>query len=284
MNPDLSKEQDQLILISGGLASFEAARRVISKFGKERVKLWFFDTLIEDEDLYRFLDEIEKSLGVPITKFADGRNPWEVFKDERYIGNSHADLCSKNLKRVLLEKLLRKEYPQKDVILYFGLEWSEEHRIKALQPRWEQKGYKVDFPLAWEPLLFAEDYRKISESIGIPIPRLYNLGFGHNNCGGACIKAGIQQWALLYEKFPERYKWHEEKEQELRKHLRKNVSILRNRRGGRTRPMTLRFLRWRLEKTQDKPTKDVVDESTCSCFFNFSELEEGAYYEIKKQA
>ena len=37
--------------------------------------------------------------------------------------------------------------------------------------------------------------------------------------GGACVKAGAAQWALLYEKNPELYRYHERREQEFREFI-----------------------------------------------------------------
>ena len=271
----IHKETDHIVLLSGGLGSFETARRVVNKFGKERTHLWFFDTLIEDEDLYRFLNDIEKVLEIKITRFVDGRTPWDVFNDERFIGNSRVDLCSKHLKRLFLERELRKQYPKKEnVILYFGIDWTEEHRIKVMKPKWNQKNYYIDFPLLWEPWLLYNDYKNITESLGISVPRLYKLGFLHNNCGGACIKAGFKQWTLLYQNFPERYLWHEQKEREFRKNIGKDVSILRSRKGGITKPFTLEELRLRIERKnnfQEDNFQDIVDDSSCSCFVNIED-------------
>jgi hypothetical protein len=264
------------VLFSGGLASFETARRVLQKYKKENVELWFFDTLIEDEDLYRFLNETEDVLGIKIKKLRDGRNPWQVFFDRRYIGNSRVDLCSRILKRELLEKKLRKINNEFEITLYFGLEWHETHRMEVVKPRWEDSGIKVEFPLTWKPLISFEDFRQILVNLGIKIPRLYTLGFNHNNCGGACIKAGFKQWALLYYTFPDRYMWHEKKELEFRKKIGKDVSILRDRKNGSTKPLTLRAFRKRLCTTNEinGSLKKYIDsleyDSPCSCFFNSS--------------
>jgi 3'-phosphoadenosine 5'-phosphosulfate sulfotransferase (PAPS reductase)/FAD synthetase len=245
----MNNKIEHIILLSGGLGSFETARRVIEKYGKDKVYLWFFDTKIEDDDLYRFLADIEKVLDIEIDRYCDGRTPWDVFTDEKFIGNARTDLCSKHLKRLLLERLLREKYPNKnDIILYFGLDWSEQKRIDKLKPKWEQKGYHVDFPLLWEPRISTEDINNICNSLDLRIPRLYKLGFSHNNCGGACVKSGISQWRQLYEEFPERYQWHEEREERLRKELGKNISILRSRKGGKARPLPLRELREEIEK------------------------------------
>lgn len=268
----MSISSRHLVLFSGGLASFEAGRRVLNKYGKEAVEFLFFDTLMEDDDLYRFLSDCEDFLDVNIVRFADGRNPWEVFHDKRFIGNSRVDVCSRLLKRELLERLLKERYQTKDVVIYFGLEWSENHRIEVVRASWKLRGYQVKFPLLWEPILFPCDFKQIFDNIPIEIPRLYKLGFPHNNCGGACVKAGIKQWSLLWKTFPRRFKWHEQQEQSIRKYLVKNVSILRNRRGGVTRPMTLRYLRWRLQQIEnregsiDSYLDRLPDNWSCSCF------------------
>jgi hypothetical protein len=53
-----------IIQFSGGICSFFAAKRVVKKYGKENVILLFCDTLIEDEDLYRFIEDTKNIWGV----------------------------------------------------------------------------------------------------------------------------------------------------------------------------------------------------------------------------
>ncbi len=66
----------------------------------------------------------------------------------------------------------------------------------------------------------------------------------HNNCGGVCVRGGQKHWLLLLSVFPDRYAQAEEHEQRLRAELG-NVAILRERRGGVSRPLTLAELRRR---------------------------------------
>ena len=54
---------DRIVFYSGGKASFLAAHRVIERYGVEGVTLLFTDTMTEDSDLYRFLDESSVALG-----------------------------------------------------------------------------------------------------------------------------------------------------------------------------------------------------------------------------
>jgi hypothetical protein len=257
-----------IVLLSGGMASFEAGRRVAERYGMNRVRCWFFDTQIEDEDLYRFLADCAALCEVPLERFADGRHPWAVFRAERFIGNSQVAVCNRVLKRTMLERLLRQQYPAKNVVLHFGLEQSEEKRRSVLAQRWVGGGYQVDFPLTWSPMPSRADLWASLRTAGIEPPRMYQLGFGHNNCGGACVKAGIHQWVHLFQTFPERYVWHEEQEQLTREYLGKDVSILRDRVGGHTRPLTLSELRHRIEyngilPSQLSPTVEAaIQEAT----------------------
>ena len=93
-----------LVMFSGGACSYMAAKRVIERHGKDGVVLLFADTLIEDPTLYEFLDSSSKFLDVPLIKISDGRTPFEVFEDVRFLGNSRIDPCSRILKRDLLNK------------------------------------------------------------------------------------------------------------------------------------------------------------------------------------
>jgi hypothetical protein len=99
---------------------------------------------------------------------------------------------------------------------------------------------------------------------GIEPPKLYAQGFAHANCGGACVRGGQGQWALLLEKNPARYREWEAEEHKTRVFLGKDVTILRDRRGGKVRPMTLEEFRNRIQaKAIDVDHNDV---SACGCF------------------
>ena len=231
-----------IVSYSGGASSWAAARLTKDRLMVEgdSMTLLFADTLIEDEDTYAFLDASAANLGLPVTRIADGRTPLEVFADERIIGNSRIDPCSKILKRQLLDRWISDQGEPKTLVL--GLDWMEINRFERFAAR-------ID-GLCLAPLIdFGLDKPKIMrmvEDAGLPKQRLYSLGFPHANCGGACVKAGQTQWALLLRTFPERYAWWEEGEEALRAKLG-DYSILKDRRGGKTKPLPLRVLRERIE-------------------------------------
>lgn len=253
-------DQQIIVQLSGGAASYVAARLMVEEYGPADVTLLFADTRIEDQDLYRFLDDVERRLAIPITKISDGRTPWDVFFDEGMIGNTRVDPCSKILKRKLLRKWLEENAtPKKDVVV-IGYDANEAHRFAPLQERYAP--WQVRAPLI-EHGLFKEQAFSILEADGLKRSRMYDLGFQHDNCGGECVKGGQAQWSLLLDHFPDRYAKNERKEEEFRSRTGKDVSILRDRTGGKTKPMTLRQFR---ERRQAEPSLvDWLEWGGCSC-------------------
>lgn len=256
-----------IIFYSGGIGSYFTAKRVIDKYGKEDVKLLFTDTLIEDEDLYRFIRETSKKLDVELIWLKDGRDPWEVAFDKRFLPNSRIAQCSHVLKQKVSQKYIKENYKPEECILYLGIDWSESHRKAAPIKHWAP--YKVEFPLCEAPFKdkahMLEELEKVD---GIEIPNLYKLGFSHNNCGGFCFRAGIGHFKNLLEKKPELYKYHEKKELELRNYLgRDDIAILRRTKDGEKINLTLKDLRVELESMPEQLSFDeLTDIGGCGCF------------------
>lgn len=100
-----------IVMYGGGLTSYEVAKRAIDRYGRDQTEVWFADTRTEDEDLYRFNRDVERILKHPLRVFDQGMDIWEVFRQQRFLGNSRIDPCSKFLKRVPLRKTLEQEYP-----------------------------------------------------------------------------------------------------------------------------------------------------------------------------
>lgn len=251
-----------IVSFSGGIGSWAAAKRVAEKFGTKDLILLFADVKMEDEDLYRFVDEAAANVGGTFVRLTEGRDPWTVFFDERFLGNSRVDPCSKILKRGMLDKWRDANVDPAEDVCYIGIDWSEMHRLDRLRLRCAP--YRYEAPMCEKPYLDKSQMLGLLKAEGIQPPRLYGLGFHHNNCGGFCVKAGQAQFALLLEKFPERYAYHETREQEIRAFLGKNVSILTDRRGnGKKKPLTLKSFRERLER--DKAALDVHEWGGCGC-------------------
>lgn len=250
-----------IAMFSGGAGSAYVARHMVETYGKENCILFFTNTLWEDEDNYRFMEEVASYIGIEITHRMDGRTPEEVFHDTRFLGNARLAKCSEELKVkqtiVFLEEELRLQ-KHLEPILYFGIGPHEKQRADNLRE------FYTHFPL--EPIetrfplidLIRDDLDAksiIRDEWGIELPRMYNIaeqlaaeenenakilvknkikGFSHANCAGRCVRGGFQHYAILYAIWPERYKEQEEMEERFRISFKRDVSILKKNGGSYT--------------------------------------------------
>ena len=253
---------NHVVMFSGGVDSWATAKLVAQQYGTDSLYLVFADTKIEDEDLYRFLDESAKNIGGKLIKLEDGRDPWQVFWDRKFLGNTRKDPCSYFLKRKLINDWMEKNFNYQDTVIYIGIRYSEKKRFERSQKYWHP--WTVKSPLLDKPALEKNDILEWIEDEGIDIPRLYHMNLPTANCGGRCIKMGQAAWKQLLQNWPDRYYEWERLEEQFRQDFNKDVAILRDRRGGTTKPLTLKQLRERIE-TEQAPVNEN-DIGSCSCF------------------
>lgn len=253
---------DHVVMFSSGAGSWAAARRVADEHGTDRLTLLFTDVLGEDADNYRFLTEAAADIGGTLVRLVEGRTIWQVFRDRRFLGNTRHTNCSAVLKQQPARAWLREHRDPADTVVYLGIDWTEQHRLPAVIRSYAP--FRVDCPLTRPP--YADRAQTLAQlrRRGIEPPRLYALGFAHANCGGGCVRAGQGQFLQLLRVLPERFAEWETNEQELRDHLNADVTILRDRTGGDTRPMTLRELRERAQAGDEQ--LDLFDLGGCGCF------------------
>lgn len=248
---------------STGLGSAEVARRVVDQHGMDATLLLTADTLVEDEDNWRFAREAVAHLGNPEwVILRDGRTPMQLGRDKGLVPNNRMAVCSRILKRELLRKWLEDNLDPATTVIYLGFDWTEQHRWDAaLEP---QAPWKLAAPLMHPPFRQKADLLADWRARGIEPPRLYAQGFHHANCGGACVRGGQAQWELLLRVNRPRYLDWEAEEEQTRAMLAKDVSILRDRRGGDLMPLSLRTFRERLEL---QPSLfDGTEWGACACF------------------
>ena len=197
----------------------------------------------------------------------EGRDIWQVFHDNRFLGNSRLANCSKFLKQRPAREWLEEHCDPATTVVYVGIDWSETHRLPAIEGAYLP--YVAAAPLTEAPYVSKDDVQAACEAAGIAIPRLYRAGFPHNNCGGFCVRAGQAQMEKLLEQHPDRYRYHEEREQELREYLGKDVAILKITERGVPVPVTLRTFRERLEVQPQ--LFDALDWGGCGCFVDGNE-------------
>lgn len=252
----------RVVSVSSGLGSAYAWALTASVDPDNTIGV-FADVNGEDEDNYRFLREIHDLIGGElVTLDNDGKTIWDVFRDKRFLGNSRVDLCSRILKREVILHWLTENCDPLNTVVILGIDWTEAHRFKRAKARWAADGWEIVAPLC--ALSYDKGHAEAwLERAEIRRPRLYDMGFGHANCGGGCVKAGIGQFKHLLRVMPDRYAEWETHEQELRD-LLGDVSILRDRVGGTSSVLTLGVLRERLA-AQPALFADA-EWGACGCF------------------
>ena len=270
---------NHIVMFSGGIGSWAAAKRVaVNVKPEDRFVLLFSDVkgntkdphIGEDEDTYRFIEDAAKNIGGELVILREGRDIWQLFSDQKFLGNSRVANCSKILKQRPARKWLQEHCKPEETTIYVGIDWTEMHRLPAIIKNY--KPYVAVAPLIEPPYVDKETWIKLAASEGLKPPRLYSLGFAHNNCGGGCVRAGQAQFKQLYETMPERFKVWEEKEQEIIAEIGKPVSILTEMVKGEKRPLPLVELRRRID--EKNALIDELDFGGCGCFFESDDREE----------
>ena len=254
-----------IVSLSGGIGSYITLKRVLAERERENVLAVFCDTLYEDGSLYQFLSNIEKKLGIKIIRLCSGKTPVQLQAEERFIFNSRVASCSKKLKSRVFNAWLKEHFTPDQCILYMGIDWSEAHRCTAITNNY--KPYKVEYPLCKETKFKAEYIQELKDD-GIEVPRLYQIGLTHNNCGGRCVKAGIGHWLILLEKDRNRFLEAENDERMLQQIIGKDYTHIK-RKG---KPYSLAQLR--ADQEQQITIFDFEERNdfgACTCF---SEMEE----------
>lgn len=254
-----------LVMFSGGLSSAICALYLKQKT-ECPLHLLFTDTKIEDEDLYRFVDETVEFLKPDkYIYLCDGRTPWEVFKDVKFLGNSRVDPCSRILKRDLANNYVKNNYKINEVTLHFGIHWSESERLEKVKQRLSPYSCSSVLCNSNELFLNHSELRTYwEENAPIKVPRLYDLGFTHNNCGGFCVKAGKKQFLNLNKHFPDLFDYHANQEQELSNYLGKPYTILREQKNNKKIRLSLKELKVRTNIEDEH----FIDNNGCSCFID----------------
>lgn len=255
-----------IVSLSGGVSSAVAADRVINRYGRQQVTLWFADTSWEDDDLYRFLDDCMARWGGELVRYRDGRTPLEVAEDVQLIPNQKRAPCTRILKIEPFVRFL--QTVTKPVTVHLGLDWTELHRMEAPKRNYEAiDGVTVDFPLMWIPYEMHNYFDVIRQDWGIETPQLYKMGFPHNNCGGRCVKQGMREWKRLQMHMPERFNevrdW--EQAQRAKGGARAQYAITRDQSGRTVTPITLA----ELESSWQPEPNQPVQEDMFSCFCSY---------------
>lgn len=199
---------NHVVGFSGGAASAVVAKIVRDAYPESTVLL-FCDTRTEPGDNDRFREDVARFLGLPITRLADGRDIWELFRDERFLGNQRLTPCSEHLKVQVGERWMREHMPCTYYVGYTPDEWRRAQRLTA---RKAAQGVPVKFPLIEQGISKEECLRRVEKCWGLRLPEMYAWA-EHANCV-PCVKGGLAYWGMLYRRHPEAWARAAEAERE----------------------------------------------------------------------
>ncbi len=194
-------------LLSGGIHSALTCIEMVRKYGKENCLLMNHNitSRVEHPDIQRFKQEVADYLGMEITyanmEGWEEKDPLDVCMEigAFKVGKGTA-LCTAKMKTEPFKKYLKENFPVKrgeirdDVTFFYGFSKDEKVRITRRLGVMASMGYRTAYPLAsWK-----NNERTIysTEEIGIVRPITYYT-YRHANCFG-CLKAGKQQWYIVY--------------------------------------------------------------------------------------
>jgi 3'-phosphoadenosine 5'-phosphosulfate sulfotransferase (PAPS reductase)/FAD synthetase len=200
-----------IVLFSGGANSSYLAWLVSKEQDKRDVILLHTPTYTEHPDADRFREQVSEYIGIPITVQADGRDVWQLIKDNHCLPSERIPFCSRTLKSeqaAKFYKILGEEF-----IVYFGYDATEWRRVQRTSARLEVSGYKAEYPLLdWH--LSSDDIKDIIRNewkICLPEPYLY---LNHNNCL-PCFKGGQKHFYQVWKHYPDYYAMAEKAEKDI---------------------------------------------------------------------
>jgi hypothetical protein len=193
-----------IVLFSGGLSSAYVAYLVLQEQNKKDIVLLHTPTYSENHDADTFRHQVAKYLGLPIVEWGDGRNLWELIKDNNCIPGQFIPFCTQQLKQKPKEEYYKYlESLGEDFTEYVGFGLEEWRRVQRATARNEKISRKVKFPIFEQKIPSSEVKRIITEEWGIKLPMAYE-DLNHNNCI-PCFKAGKSSWRVYWAKYPEQF-------------------------------------------------------------------------------
>lgn len=184
---------------SCGAASAVAAKLAVNKYG-ERCRVVYCDTMAsEHEDNARFFLDVQRWLDKPIiTIHSDTYTDIDnVFETTRFMSGPKGARCT-----IEMKKVPRFAFQCSDDLHIFGFTADEPKRFNEFKER------NPEMDLEWilrDKFIRKVDCYRILREAGIAIPKMYDLGFEHNNCLG-CVKAtSPAYWQRTAKHFPETF-------------------------------------------------------------------------------
>jgi len=214
-----------IVSVSSGAPSALLALKIVERYGAENVICIFADTLVEDEDNYRFLYDLRK-YGLDIEYICDGRTPEDLQREQKTLFTNFLAPCTRILKLEPIKKFVSC-LQSLGYLIYMHIGYTledgkassdkPEGRLTDTKAAWLQYGVLARFELVQE--LYTRQ-RVVNElkSRGFEIPRSYAGDFPNANCfkQGGCVKGGKSYMQKMLIHNPHGYARREQLETEIR--------------------------------------------------------------------
>ena len=184
---------------SAGVSSAVATKLVLNEIDE------IVYTHIEDQhpDTLRFLHDCEGWYGRGITMLQSPlgsvENACFAAGGRGYVNGPGGAPCTMRLKR-----RVRKEYERQQtqpLVYYWGMDASPKEIARASRLREDMPQFEHRFPLIEQGITKRSAHAMLLTA-GIDRPKMYELGYGNNNCIG-CVKGGMGYWNKIRQDFPE---------------------------------------------------------------------------------
>lgn len=206
-------KQRAVVWFSCGASSAIAIKYAIKKYNN--IEIVYCDTGGEHESNQQFLKDCEEWVGKKFTilKNEKWKNHYDVYRSG-YLSSIYGAKCT-----VELKKKIRFKYQRPDDIHIFGYTVEEKERAKKFENN--NPELFVDWVLI-DKGVTKQDCLGILWQSEIKLPKMYDLGYSHNNCIGCC-KGGMGYWNKIRKDFPTHFKEMCEIEREINHSLFRNM-------------------------------------------------------------
>lgn len=161
----------------------------------------FSDTKREDKDTYRFGIEVAERWQLNFCEISDGRDLWDVWRQQHIIPARQIAQCSRTMKIIPGEKLLKNWPTGTPVRVAIGYDCDEQDRIDEFLRYFNYPDYITPwFPLMDWGVTKQECFGFFLQS-GVVPPRIYRH-FQHANCI-PCKNFREKDWFALAYHYPE---------------------------------------------------------------------------------
>lgn len=177
-----------------------AASAVATKLTPEAVPA-YCETGAEHPDNERFLADCERWFGRKVTRLKSDKyvDTWDVWTKRRYLAGVDGALCT-----VELKVAPRLAFQRPDDVHVFGYtadagDVDRAGRLRAAYPELTIATPLIDRGVTKDGCL------AMIERASIKLPALYPLGFRNNNCLPCSKATSASYWALVRERFPDKF-------------------------------------------------------------------------------